>query len=97
MRRLRLLLLWGIVGFQHFLVFVGAPWGLVCMGDASSAGVFPHFHRAWVTEVCLSLDTPFGAEVGGSILHVTLGEFPGSHKQVLICFNGGVVIPIKSC
>ena len=68
------------------------------VGDvSSSAGAFPHFHRAWVTEVCLSLDTPFGAEVGGSILHVTLGEFPGSHKQVLIFFNGGVVIPVKSC
>ena len=39
--------------------FVGAPWGLVCMEDAGSAGAFPHIHRGWVTEVCLSLDTLF--------------------------------------
>ena len=63
------------------------------MGDASSAGAFPHFHRAWVTEVCLSLDMSFWAEVGGSIILVTLGEFPGSHKKVLVCFNGEKVIP----
>ena len=37
----------------------------------------------------------FLVEVGGCIIYVTLGQFPGSHQKVLICFNGGVVIPVK--
>ena len=65
------------------------------MGDASSAGTFPHIHRAWVTEVCLSLDMPCSAEAGVGIIFVTLGEFLGSHKKVLLCFNGGVLILVK--
>ena len=28
-------------GFSAFLVLWGALWGLVCMGDAGSAGAFP--------------------------------------------------------
>ena len=52
---------------------MGAPWGLVFMENAHSAGAFPHIHRAWVTEVCLSLDTLFWAEVGGGIIFVTSG------------------------
>ena len=52
----------------HFLGFVGAPWGLVCMGDTGSAGPFPHVHRAWVAEVCLPLDTLFGRRSVGTFL-----------------------------
>ena len=29
---------------------------------------FPHIHRAWVTEVCLSLDTLFGRWSAGAFL-----------------------------
>ena len=46
---------------------VGAPWGLVCMEDAGSAGAFLHIHRAWVAEVCLSLDTLFGRRSAGAL------------------------------
>ena len=60
----------GEMGVQRFWGFVGAPWGLVCMGDTSSAG------------------DAFWAEGGGGIVFVTLGEFPGSHKKVLVCFDG---------
>ena len=45
--------------FLLFLGLVGAPWGTVCMGDAGSAGLFPHPHRVRVREVCFSLDTLF--------------------------------------
>ena len=37
------------------------------MGDAGSDGAFPHIHRAWVTEVCLSLDTLFGRRSAGAL------------------------------
>ena len=38
----------------------------------------------------------FSEEVGGSIIHVTLEVFPGSHKQVLYTVSiGGVVITGK--
>ena len=37
----------------------------------------------------------FLAGVGCGIFYVTLEEFPGSHKQVLLCFNCGVVILVK--
>ena len=47
-------------GSWHFLSVLGAPWGPVCMGDAGSAGAFPHVYRTRVTEVCLSLETPIG-------------------------------------
>ena len=78
----------GELGVSHLLGFVGAPWSLLCLGDASSAGTFPHSHRAWLRR-CAFRWTCFLAEVGGGIIYVTLGEFPGSHKQVLLCFNGG--------
>ena len=64
---------YGELGVQRFLGFVGAPWGLVCMGDAGSAGAFPHIHRAWVTEVCLSLDTLFGRRSAGHYLRDSWG------------------------
>ena len=63
MRRV-LLLCYGEWEGLALLGFVGAPWGLVCMGDAGSAGAFPHIHRAWVTEVCLSL---FGRRSAGAL------------------------------
>ena len=55
------------LGVQRFLGFVGAPWGLVCLGDASSAGTLPRIHKAWVTEVCLLLDTPMGRRSAGAL------------------------------
>ena len=75
-------------------------WGLlgvlcVCVGDAGSAGLFPHPHRDSGYGGVLSAGHAFWAEVGGSTIFVTFGEFLGSHKQVLICFNGGVVILVK--
>ena len=48
--------------------FCWGSLGLVCMGDAGSAGAFPHIHSAWVTEVCLSLDTLFGRRSAGALI-----------------------------
>ena len=78
---------------RTFLFFFGAPWSLVCMGDASSAGTLPHIPRAWV-RCAFRWTCLFGGCRRGHI-YVTLGEFPGSHKQVLICFNGGIVNLVK--
>ena len=43
------------------------------MGDAGSAGTFPHIHRAWVAEVCLSLDLPFWRRSAGYYLRDSRG------------------------
>ena len=45
--------------WEHLGVLVG-------MGDAGSAGAFHPFHRAWVTEVCLSLDSLLGRRSAGA-------------------------------
>ena len=39
--------------------FVVSPWGFVHMESPSLAGL-PIVYKAWVTQVCLLLDTPFG-------------------------------------
>ena len=38
---------------------------------------------------CAFAGHAFLAEVGGGIIYVTLGEFLGSLKKVLLCFTGG--------
>ena len=43
----------------HFLGLWASLWCLVHMESASFAGL-PVVYRAWVTSVCLLLDTPFG-------------------------------------
>ena len=42
-----------------FLGFLVSSWCFVHMGSARFAGL-PVVHKAWVTLVCLLLDTPFG-------------------------------------
>ena len=42
-----------------FLGFVVSPWGFVHIGSPSFADL-PVVYKAWVTQVCLLLDTPFG-------------------------------------
>ena len=43
----------------HVLGFLVSSWCLVHIGSASFAGL-PVVYKAWVTSVCLLLDTPFG-------------------------------------
>ena len=43
----------------HFFVFWASLWCLVHMGSASFASLSV-VYKAWVTSVCLLLDTPFG-------------------------------------
>ena len=51
-------------GERRFLGFLASPWCLVHMGSSGFASHLPCVYRAWVTKMCLLLDTPFG-EVGG--------------------------------
>ena len=56
---------WGVGGYEdcdvwRFLGTLGALWSLVHMDSAGFAGFSPYVCRTRVTEVCLSLDTPFG-------------------------------------
>ena len=44
----------------RFLGILGAPWGLVHVGGAGSAGSTSNLTGLGLTNVCLSLDTPFG-------------------------------------
>ena len=53
---------------KSLLGFVGAPWSPVCMGDASSSGLFPHPHRVRVPEGCFSLVTLFERKSVGTFL-----------------------------
>ena len=70
-----------VVGYSVFLGILGAPWSLV------------HIYRARVTEVCPSLDTPFG---GGLWWHYLRDprEFTGVHKSAPYVFRGVEVIPL---
>ena len=45
---------------------LGAPWSLVHMEGAGFASFSPHVYQTRVTEVCLSLDTPFGRRSVGA-------------------------------
>ena len=49
----------GNASFGIFLCFLVSPWCLVHMVSPSFAGL-PIVYKAWVTQVCLLLDTPFG-------------------------------------
>ena len=57
----------GTVGQWRFLGFWASLWCLVHMGGASFASVHPFVYRAWVTKVCLLLDTPFGRRSVGAL------------------------------
>ena len=55
-------------GEMTFLCFfLASLWCLVHMGGASFASVPPCVYRAWVTSVCLLLDTPFGRRSLGAL------------------------------
>ena len=45
--------------FGHFFGFLVSSWCLVHLGSSSFAGL-PFVYKAWVTKVCLLLDTAFG-------------------------------------
>ena len=51
-----------------FLLGVLCTWGVLVF-----AGL-PVVYKTWVTLVCLLLDTPLRAEIGGGITFVTSGE-----------------------
>ena len=53
-------------GGWYFFGTLGAPWSLVHVGGAGFAGISPHVYTTRVTEVCLSLDTPFGRRLAGA-------------------------------
>ena len=62
-------------GARRFLGILGAPWSLVYMGGIRFANVHRHVYRTRVTEVCLSMDTPFGRRsVGKNAPHVFWGK-----------------------
>ena len=47
-----------------------------------------HVYRAWVTQVCLLLDTPIGRRSVGGIFFVTSGEIVGQHIKIASYFCG---------
>ena len=87
---------YGDLGFQRFGCIVGAPWGFVCMG-CSFCWCFPSYSKGLGYGGVPFAGHAFLAKVGGSIIFVILGEFPGSHKKVLLCFYGREVIPGILC
>ena len=60
----------GNFGSGAFLVFLASLWCFVHVESASFASL-PVVYRTWVALVCLLLDTPLWAEVGGSVTFVT--------------------------
>ena len=52
--------------FGAFWAFLVSSWCLVHMESASFASL-PVVHKAWVTSVCLLLDTPFGRRSVGAL------------------------------
>ena len=52
--------------FWRFLGFLVSSWFLVHMESASFASL-PVVCKAWVTSVCLLLDTPFGRRSVGAL------------------------------
>ena len=57
----------GRMAFFFFWVFLASLQCLVHMGSASFAGVPLFVYNAWVTSVCLLLDTPFGRTLVGAL------------------------------
>ena len=55
------------VGSGNMLRGDGCSWGFCVFGSAGCAGVSPHVHRIWATQVCLSLDTPSGRRSVGAL------------------------------
>ena len=51
---------YGDSGKRLFLGFWASPWCFVHVGGASFASLHPCVYRAWVTWVCLLVDTSFG-------------------------------------
>ena len=43
---------------REFFGFLASPWCLVHLGGASFASHLPCVHKAWVSKMCLLLDTP---------------------------------------
>ena len=54
-------------GKWRCLGFLTSPWCLVHLGSASLASLHPCVYRAWVTQVFLLLDTPFGRRSVGAL------------------------------
>ena len=63
--RFHLLLLWRELGMVHF-GHSGYSLESCAYGGAGFASFSPHVNRTGVTEVCLSLDTPFGRRSVGA-------------------------------
>ena len=70
----------GVGGEWCFLGFLVSPWCLVHVGGASSASLPLCVYRAWVTKVCLLLDTPFLRRSVGAFSLGPLGSLLGSKK-----------------
>ena len=65
-RRVYQFLLWGTLGLAFFGWAFWPLIGLVHVESASLAGL-PVVYKAWVSLVCLLLDTPFGRRSVGAL------------------------------
>ena len=74
---------YGGCGEGQFLGLLVSPWCLVHPGGASFASFLPCVYRAWVSKICVMLEDALRAEVGGSIIFVTLGSLLDSTKHCL--------------
>ena len=72
--------------YDVFFCFLISSWCLVHM-ESSSFATLPAVYRAWVTLVCLLLDTPFGRNLWGEYLkvHKTAFKYLGIHGHFMIC------------
>ena len=75
---------YGVGGERWFLVFLASPWCLVHLGGASFACHSPCVYKAWVSKMCLLLDTPCGRRSVGALSSLPLGSLLGSMKNCLL-------------
>ena len=87
---------YGERGFRRFLGFWASPWCLVHMEGASLASLPLCVHRARVTEVCLSLDTPFGRSRWRHCLCNLCGVCCAAHKTASHFMGMEVILLVES-
>ena len=65
---------------------MASPWYLVHLGGASFASHSPCVYKAWVSKMCLLLDTPCGRRSVGALSLLPLGSLLGSTKKLPVKF-----------
>ena len=72
---------YGVGGDRWFWGFLVSPWCFVHPGGTGFAGPLPCENKAWVSKMCLLLDTPFGRRSVAALSGLLLGSLLGSTKH----------------